>query len=143
MSNNIHSPKISDPGEEKDEKGCIYVNVHGLSWRSSELIHLLHNILDPVTVPNYKCPRQRSHIMRVAQPDGVPDWTAGKENEESDYSEKEDEEDEEEDDDDDDENEDEDSNEKRGSRGENGDDKKSGKRLAIDVIEECPNKRIA
>ncbi|KAF0530347.1 hypothetical protein F8M41_012192 [Gigaspora margarita] len=131
------------PGEEKDEKGRMYVNVHSLSWRLSELIHLLHNILDLVTVPNYKHPCQRSHMMRVAQPDSVPDWTAGRENKESDYSEEEDKEDEEDDDDDNDENEDEDSNEKRGSGGRNGDDKRSGKRLAIDVIEERPNKRIA
>ncbi|CAG8847899.1 28212_t:CDS:2, partial [Gigaspora margarita] len=41
-----------------------------------------------------------SHMMRVPRPDGVPDWTAGEENEESDY--------------------------------------RSGKRLAIDVIEELP-----
>ncbi|KAF0428236.1 hypothetical protein F8M41_005872 [Gigaspora margarita] len=115
MSNDIHSPEISDPGEEKDEKEHMYVNVHGFSWRSSELIHLLHNILDPITVPNYKRSCRRSHMMRVAQPDGVPDWTAGRENEESDYSEEEDEEDKEDNDDDDDENEDEDSNEKRGS----------------------------
>ncbi|KAF0496848.1 hypothetical protein F8M41_020921 [Gigaspora margarita] len=68
---------------------------------------------------------------------GVPDWTIGGENEESGYSEEKDEEDEE---DDDNENENEDSNEKRGSGGGNGDDKGSGKRLAINVIEECPNK---
>ncbi|KAF0501904.1 hypothetical protein F8M41_019892 [Gigaspora margarita] len=141
MSNDIHLPEISDPGKEKDEKGCMYIMF--MACLGGRLIHLLHNILDPVTVPNYKCPHRRLHMMRVAQPDGVPDWTAGGENEESDYSEEEDEEDEEEDDDDDDENEDENSNEKRGSGGRNGDDKRSGKRLAIDVIEECPNKRIA
>ncbi|KAF0510994.1 hypothetical protein F8M41_018374 [Gigaspora margarita] len=107
------------------------------------LIHLLHNILDLVTVLNYKRPRQRSHMIRVAQPDGVPDWTAGRENEKSDYSEEEDEEDEENDDDDDNENKDEDSNKKRGSGGGNGNDKRSGKRLAIDIIEERPNKQIA
>ncbi|KAF0471080.1 hypothetical protein F8M41_025268 [Gigaspora margarita] len=143
MSNDIHSSEISDPGEEKDKKGRMYVNVHGLSWRLSELIHLLHKILDPVTVPNYKRPCRRSCMMRVAQPNSVPDWTAGEENEESDYSEEEDEENEEDDDNDDDENEDEDSNEERGSGGKIGDDKRSGKRLAIDVIEKCPNKRIA
>ncbi|KAF0552564.1 hypothetical protein F8M41_021632 [Gigaspora margarita] len=115
MSNDIHSPEISDPGEEKDEKRHMYINVHGLSWRLNELIYLLHNILDPVTVPNYNRSRQRSHMKRVAQPDSMLDWTAGGENEESDYSEEEDEEDEEDDDDDNDENEDEDSNEKRGS----------------------------
>ncbi|KAF0429258.1 hypothetical protein F8M41_005736 [Gigaspora margarita] len=117
MSNDIHSPEISDPGEEKDEKGRI-------SGHSAEL----------------QSSRQRSHMMRVAQPDSVPDWTAGGENEESDYSEEEDEEDKEDDDDDDNENEDEDSNEKRGSGGGNGNDKRSGKRLAIDVIEKRPNK---
>ena len=35
--NEIHSPKISDAGDEKDDKGHLYINVHGLSWRSSEV----------------------------------------------------------------------------------------------------------
>ncbi|CAG8855294.1 457_t:CDS:1, partial [Gigaspora margarita] len=36
LSNDIHSPELLDPDKAKDEKGRVYVNVHGLSWRSSE-----------------------------------------------------------------------------------------------------------
>ncbi|CAG8729281.1 19753_t:CDS:2, partial [Gigaspora margarita] len=88
LSNDIYSPELSDPGKAKNEKGRVYVNVHGLSWRSSKLVHLLHNVLDPAIVPNYKRACQRSHTMRVPRPDGVPDWAAGGENQESDSSKK-------------------------------------------------------
>ncbi|CAG8732851.1 3490_t:CDS:2, partial [Ambispora leptoticha] len=35
-NNDIHSPEMSDPGKEKDERGYLYVNVHGLAWRSKK-----------------------------------------------------------------------------------------------------------
>ncbi|CAG8737739.1 20250_t:CDS:2, partial [Dentiscutata erythropus] len=37
MDNDIHSPELSDPGKATDERGQLYVNVHGLSWRLSEI----------------------------------------------------------------------------------------------------------
>ncbi|CAG8714676.1 12420_t:CDS:2 [Dentiscutata erythropus] len=36
IDNNIHSPELLDPGKATDEKRQLYINVHGLSWRSSE-----------------------------------------------------------------------------------------------------------
>jgi hypothetical protein len=37
-NNDVHSPELTDAGQEKDEKDHMYVNVYGLSWRSKKVI---------------------------------------------------------------------------------------------------------
>ncbi|CAG8768125.1 25919_t:CDS:1, partial [Dentiscutata erythropus] len=36
IDNDIHSPKLPNPGKAMDEKGQLYINVHGLFWRLSK-----------------------------------------------------------------------------------------------------------
>ncbi|CAG8665202.1 22650_t:CDS:2 [Dentiscutata erythropus] len=34
IDNDIHSPELLDPGKATDKREQLYINVHGLSWRS-------------------------------------------------------------------------------------------------------------
>ncbi|CAG8805853.1 25601_t:CDS:1, partial [Dentiscutata erythropus] len=34
IDNNIHLSKLSNPSKATDERGQLYINIHGLSWRS-------------------------------------------------------------------------------------------------------------